>query len=338
MPFCRKAELAAELHGPVGVRLGRVSTPGGNLGRDPQVETTGAPAGYGQVMGDTQVMTLPDGRELAWLEKGKARGAPVFVFHGTPGTRLQVSFDDKAITASGVRFIAPDRPGYGHSSFHRGRTLADWATDVATLADHLKIERFAVAGVSGGGPHAAVCAGLLSDRVTGAAIVSGVGPMADPELSAEMVAFNKAAVVMAARAPFLLVPVFAFQQYFMRRWPDAALRAAARQFAAPDVELLQRPDVRAAFMDDLRQPSATTAQAGAQDFVLFARDWGFRLQDISVPVQVWHGDLDRNVPFAQGEFMADRIPGAEFHACPGEGHLVVVNHLEEILKGVSAGS
>jgi pimeloyl-ACP methyl ester carboxylesterase len=289
-------------------------------------------------VGDTRVTALPDGRELAWLETGKARGTPVFVFHGTPGTRLQVSFDEKAIAASGVRFIAPDRPGYGHSSFHRGRTLADWATDVATLADHLKIERFAVAGVSGGGPHAAACARLLPERVTAAAIVSGVGPMADPELSAEMVSFNKAAAVMAARAPLLLRTVLSLQQFWMRRWPDAALRAASSQFAEPDVKLLERADVRAAFMQDLRQPSATTAQAAAQDFVLFARDWGFRLQDISVPVQVWHGDLDRNVPFAQGKFVADRIPGAEFHECPGEGHLLVVEHLEEILREVSAGS
>jgi pimeloyl-ACP methyl ester carboxylesterase len=281
-------------------------------------------------------MTLPDGRELAWLETGKARGSPVFMFHGTPGTRLQVSFDEKAIAASGVRLIAPDRPGYGHSTYHRGRTLVDWATDVAALADHLKIERFAVAGVSGGGPHSAVCARLLSDRVTGAAIVSGVGPLADPALSADMVAFNKFVVVMAARAPFALLPLFAFQDYFMRHWPDAALRAAARQFAAPDVELLQRPDVRAAFMMEAKQPSATTAQAAAQDFVLFAGDWGFRIQDIAVPVQVWHGDLDRNVPFAQGKFMAEQIPGADFHECPGEGHLLVVPHLEEILRAVGA--
>ena len=108
-------------------------------------------------MGDTVVMDLPDGRELAWLELGCPSGPPVFVFHGTPGSRLQVSFDEEPITASGVRFIAPDRPGYGHSSFHRGRRLADWASDVSRLADHLQIDRFSVVGISGGGPHAAVC-------------------------------------------------------------------------------------------------------------------------------------------------------------------------------------
>jgi pimeloyl-ACP methyl ester carboxylesterase len=89
-------------------------------------------------------------------------------------------------------------------------------------------------------------------------------------------------------------------------------------------------------MSELLHPSRTTAQAMAQDFILFAGDWGFRLEDIAVPVYAWHGDADKNVPFALGKAVAERIPGAEFHPCPGEGHLLVVPHLEEILRTVTA--
>jgi pimeloyl-ACP methyl ester carboxylesterase len=105
-----------------------------------------------------------------------------------------------------------------------------------------------------------------------------------------------------------------------------------------DLAVLERPDVRAVFVEDARRASATAAQAAAQDFVLFVRDWGFRLQDIQVPVHVWHGDADKNVPFAQGEFVARRIPGAEFHPCPGEGHLLAVDHLGEILQTVAGAA
>jgi pimeloyl-ACP methyl ester carboxylesterase len=289
-------------------------------------------------MNDTQVMNLPDGRELAWLESGKPRGDPLFMFHGTPGTRRQVSFDQKAITASGVRFIAPDRPGYGHSTFHKGRTWADWSSDVATLADHLKIEQFAVAGVSGGGPHALVCAALLAERISGVGIVSGMGPVAEPEFSSAMTGFNKGATLMAAHTPFLLHPMFSLEEFYMRRFPDAALKGASRMLAEPDVKLLERPDVRDAFMLDLQQPTATSAQATAQDIILFGRAWGFRLEDISVPAHVWHGDADKSVPFAHGKAMAERIPGAQFHECPGEGHLLMVTHFEEILRTVTATS
>jgi pimeloyl-ACP methyl ester carboxylesterase len=283
-------------------------------------------------------MDLPDGRELAWLETGKARGTPVFVFHGTPGSRLQVSFYDETIAGSGVRCIAPDRPGYGHSTFHRGRSLIDWAADVAALADHLKIDRFGVVGISGGGPHAAVCAAHLGDRVSSTAIVSGVGPMGDAELSASMEGMNRGIGALAAHMSFVLVPILQAQVFVMRHWPERALSATRRQMAAPDLAVLERPDVRAVFVEDARRASATTAQATVQDFTLFVREWGFRLQDIAVPVHVWHGDADKNVPYAQGEFVARRIPGAEFHPCPGEGHLLVIDHLSEILQTVASAA
>jgi pimeloyl-ACP methyl ester carboxylesterase len=287
-------------------------------------------------MPDTRVMELPDGRELAWLEAGRPRGRPVFAFHGTPGSRRQVSFDEKAITASGVRMIAPDRPGYGLSSFHPGRSLLDWATDVSALADHLKLESFAVVGVSGGGPHALACARMLPERVTAAGIASGVGPMGDPEFDVGMVGLNRGLMFLAQQSPVVLRPVFWFQEFYMRRWPEAALRAATKRFPAPDVEIFGRPDVRAAFFDDMRRASATAAQAATQDFVLFVSDWGFRLRDVSVPCHLWHGDADRNVPIGHGRFMAGRIPGAVLHECPGEGHLLAVNHLEEVLRTVVA--
>jgi pimeloyl-ACP methyl ester carboxylesterase len=266
---------------------------------------------------------------------GTTKGPAVFAFHGTPGSRLQVAFMEKSIAASGVRLIAPDRPGYGHSTYHRGRSLADWAPDVANLADHLGIDRFSVIGISGGGPHATACAHFLSGRVAAAGIVSGVGPLADPGAEEGMMAANVALTRLARRSLYLVYPVFGLETFVTRRWPEAALRGAARQFPAADAAVMQRPEVRAAFIDDARLASATTALAAAQDFALFARDWGFALEEVTVPVHVWHGDADRNVPFGHGRIQAGRIPGARFHECPGEGHLLVVDHMEEILRTVS---
>jgi pimeloyl-ACP methyl ester carboxylesterase len=232
--------------------------------------------------------------------------------------------------------IALDRPGYGHSSFHPGRTLADWASDVSALADRLKVDSFAVMGVSGGGPHALACARMLPERVSAAAVVSGVGPMGDPEFDVGMVGFNRGLAFLARQSPLALRPMFWFQEWAVRRWPESALKAAEKRFPAPDVALLEREDVRAVFFDDAHHSSATAAQAAAQDFVLFARDWGFRLGDVGVPVHLWHGDADRNVPIGHGRFMAEKIPGAVLHECPGEGHLLYVNHLAEVLQTISS--
>jgi pimeloyl-ACP methyl ester carboxylesterase len=287
-------------------------------------------------MGDTVVMDLPDGRELAWLESGDPKGPTVFVFHGTPGSRLEVSCDQEPITSSGVRFIAVDRPGYGHSTFQRGRRLADWSSDVTRLADHLEIDGFSVIGVSGGGPHAAACARFHSDRVLGAGIVSGVGPLADPGAEEGMMGFNRVVTRLARLSQYAVYPLFALSASIFRQWPDLALRASSGQLPNSDIEILSRPSVKSAYIDTYRRAPSTSAIAAAQDFALFARDWGFRLEDITVPVNIWHGDDDRNVPISHGRLQAERIPGARLHECPGEGHLLVIDRLEEILRTVSA--
>jgi pimeloyl-ACP methyl ester carboxylesterase len=281
-------------------------------------------------------MDLPDGRELAWIELGDTKDPAVFVFHGTPGSRLQVSFDELAINAARVRFIAVDRPGFGHSAFQRVRRLADWASDISCLADHLHVDRFSVVGISGGGPHAAACARFLPDRVSGAGIVSGVGPLAEPGSEDEMMVFNRLVTRLARQSPYLVYPLFVFSTSLFRRWPEMSIRATSGQLSSSDIEIMSRPEVRSAYIDSYRRAPTTSALAAAQDFSLFARGWGFRLEDITTPVHVWHGDDDRNVPISHGRLQAERIPGARMHDCPGEGHLLGLDRLEEILRTVSA--
>jgi pimeloyl-ACP methyl ester carboxylesterase len=268
---------------------------------------------------------------LGWLELGPPDGEPVFAFHGTTGSRWHFTVDVGPVVAAGVRLIAPDRPGYGLSDFQRGRRLQDWPDDVAFLADHLGLTNFSVLGVSGGGPHAAVCACLLPARVRAAAIVSGVAPLADPGSEEGMMPTNQRITALARRAPFALAPLFGVQSAVGKRWPERALQTFIKQLPPPDAAVLQRPAVKDAFFRDLRHPSATTGQAGAQDFRLFTRDWGFRLEDITVPVHIWQGDVDRNVPATHGRRLADRIPGAVLHEIPGEGHLLFVDHMPDIL-------
>jgi pimeloyl-ACP methyl ester carboxylesterase len=287
-------------------------------------------------MSDTVVMDLPDGRELAWLELGASKDPAVFVFHGTPGSRLQVSFDEGPINAARVRFIAVDRPGFGHSAPHPARRLADWASDISCLADHLHIDMFSVVGISGGGPHAAACARFLPDRVRGAGIVSGVGPLADPGSEDGMMPFNRLITRLARKSAYLVYPIFALSASLFRRWPEKAMRAASGQLSGSDIEVMSRPEVKSAYIDSYRRAPSTSALAAAQEFSLFAGDWGFRLEDITPPVHIWHGDEDRNVPISHGRLQAKRIPGARMHECPGQGHLLALDHLEEILRTVSA--
>jgi pimeloyl-ACP methyl ester carboxylesterase len=285
---------------------------------------------------ETRVLTLRDGRELAWSEAGDPAGTPVLAFHGTPGSRHQLLIDDGPIRAAGVRWIVPDRPGYGLSTYQPRRRLTDWADDVAELADAAvgTDSRFAVLGMSGGGPHSAVCAARLPQRVTAAAIVSGVGPVAEPGSEAGMMPANQVFTRLARQAPKVNRVPFGALAVVGRRWTERVLTTMAKAAPAPDAAVLQRPDVAAAFRRDLHMASRTTGRAAAQDFELFARDWGFRLEDITVPVDVWQADADINVPPAHAQRQAAAIPNATLHEIAGEGHFMVVDHLAEILAAL----
>lgn len=276
-------------------------------------------------------MDLPDGRELAWVDIGRRRAPVVFACHGTPGSRRTLTFDAKAIVASGVRVVAPDRPGYGHSTARRGYAFADWAADVELLADHLKIDRFAVLGASGGGPFALACGRYLPGRVTAVGIASGPGPTREPGSEAGMMGFNKTLVRLARRSALLVYPVLALTDEVFRRWPERALEGSERQLPEADVAVLRRPEVRAVFVDDRNLAPRTASLAAAREFALFAHDWGFRPEEVTVPVTLWHGQVDRNVPVAHARHLAEHLAKADLHEYPGEGHLLVFDRMTEML-------
>jgi pimeloyl-ACP methyl ester carboxylesterase len=118
-----------------------------------------------------------DGRRLAVHVSGDQDGKPVFYLHGTPGSRIGPRPTDETLQELGVRLISFDRPGYGLSDRLESRRVVDVAADVDAIASAFELERFAVLGRSGGGPHALACAARLGSRVTCAAALVSLAPM-----------------------------------------------------------------------------------------------------------------------------------------------------------------
>jgi pimeloyl-ACP methyl ester carboxylesterase len=281
------------------------------------------------------VIRLASGRELSFCEFGDPAGTPVFGFHGTPGSRLQLQPTSSSPLGAGIRLIIPDRPGYGHSTFYDTRRLIDWPADVTAIAEFLDIDRFAVFGVSGGGPHALVCAHHLADRLLGVACVSGVGQLGDARAAEGMMRLNRILNTLAKHAGWLVRALFSAQFAYIKRRPEQAWDVMVRQLPQADRRILGEPELRANMIDDLRRNSATTPRAAAQDFALFAKDWGFSLADIRIPVHFYQGSVDRNVPAHHAELLAAATPGAILHRYPGEGHFLVVERLPEILADIA---
>jgi pimeloyl-ACP methyl ester carboxylesterase len=266
------------------------------------------------------------GRELAVQEWGDPAGRPVFYLHGTPSSRLERCVDSGALDRLGVRLITYDRAGYGQSAAHPDRVVADVAGDVAAIADALGARSFAVFGASGGGPHALACAALLSDRVDRAAALASVAPygkdgLAEADWMAGMSQLNVDEFGAALAGRPALEAFLKPQVDTMHADPGGLLEILLTALPAVDAAVLGRPDVAAMFAESSAESVRAGGHGWIDDDLAFTRPWGFDPADITIPVQIWHGDLDVLVPVAHSVWLADRIPGATFTRDPGAGHL-----------------
>jgi pimeloyl-ACP methyl ester carboxylesterase len=279
------------------------------------------------------VLCLPDGRDVAFAEYGDPGGVPVFAFHGAPGSRLQLAPADAAAREAGVRLIVTDRPGYGHSSFVSRRRLVDWPFDVLAIADRLCLDRFAVLGVSGGGPHALACTASGSSRVAAAGVVSSPCPYPD---GPEEVRGPRRWLTWLSGVPGLMWLVATIVVAAIRRFPRAAFDVARRFMPEADRRVVDGVGFREWFIDSSRRASATTARAIAQDLALFSRGWRIGLEAIDVPVTIWHGTDDRLVDPSSADVLGTVVPHATLRWCPGEGHLLFADRVADILNGLVA--
>ena len=173
--------------------------------------------------GTDRTIRLRDGRRLGYAEWGDPGGRPLLYFHGWPGSRLEGRLGDEAARARGVRLIALDRPGMGLSDYQPRRTLVDWPDDVIQVAAALGLDRFAVLGISGGGPFAAACAWKLSEQLTGAGIVSCLAPVDVPGVIAGMGRRNQLSFQLVGRLAVLRRALFAAMAVSVRRRPARVL-------------------------------------------------------------------------------------------------------------------
>jgi pimeloyl-ACP methyl ester carboxylesterase len=285
---------------------------------------------------DNQIK-LKDGRALGYAEYGDPQGQPVIHFHGTPSCRLEVSRPlwDEIAKRLGVRLIVPDRPGIGLSDFKPRQTFLDWPDDVNELADALNLDRFAVRGLSAGGPYVAACAYKIPQRLTAAGIVSGIGPLDAPGAFDGMGKSDRQAYDLARKAPWLMRPLFWYMGCEVRGDTDKFLAQLLAELPEPDRAALSQEGMRELGPKMVRGAFQQGGRAIAREYILFTRPWGFRLEDIHMPVHLWHGEVDNMCPVSMGRYMAKTIPDCRARFIPDEGHLsLVTNHFEETLSAL----
>lgn len=275
-------------------------------------------------------LELSDGRTLGYAAYGPAEGDPLFFFHGTPGSRYTRVPDASILDDHGVRQITLERPGFGRSAYDPDRELLDWPDDVSEAADTLGYDRFAVAGESGGGPFTLACAARIPERLTGVGVIGGMGRIGTPDGMAGMEWKNRLGFKLA-RLPYVLRPLLWLRIRKIRNDTEGFLDAWAESGAAADRGILQRPEVRAVFRQAFPEAVRQGTKAPLTETKLLVRPWEFDFGDISVPVDLWHGEQDTFVPLSMAEHTVDRIPSCTAHIYPDEGHLLHYRYWDEIL-------
>jgi pimeloyl-ACP methyl ester carboxylesterase len=277
---------------------------------------------------------LDDGRVLGYREYGDPAGVPLLYLHGMPGSRLDPAPLDAEYRRLGVRLVAIERPGYGLSSARRSWGLLDWAADVAALANQLVGERFAVLGVSSGGKYAAACAYVLPDRVSRVAIVSGVGPPTTPRFREGLGRTDRMTMTLARRARPLALGYWRIARWMAAHRPQRFLEEIEKELSGPDRAVAADPQLREWALGTFREALRGGAAGVVEDAVIQARAWGFGLEQIQTPVQLWHGDRDEIVPLHHASYAAERIPDATLNVVEGTGHLLVLSRGAEITRAL----
>jgi pimeloyl-ACP methyl ester carboxylesterase len=286
---------------------------------------------------DCRVITLPDGRQLAYAEFGATDGMPVVYCHGFPSSRLEARLAHGAAVEARLRLIAPDRPGMGGSDRRPGRRLLDWPVDVAALLQHLAIERHAVLGVSGGAPYALACAASWPRQVSGVTLVAGLGPISEPALAAALPWHGRLARRLVSSSPALARLFFVLTVTGVRFAAAPLLAWLVRDLSPADRAALADAAVRHALLDSFREAARQGARAWLDDFSICARPWGFNLSEVGVPVQLWHGGQDWLVAPAMAQHVAGALPRCQSQFLPGEGHYSLpLRHMHDILGALAS--
>ena len=282
-------------------------------------------------------IAVGDDRQIGFAEFGDPQGRAIFWLHGTPGARRQIPMEARVYAEQRqIRLIGIDRPGIGSSTPYQYDTVFAFAEDLRTIADTLGIDKFEVIGLSGGGPYTLACAAAMPERVVAAGVLGGVAPVRGSDAiggGVSRLVTIAAPVIDVAGAPIRLAASGLIR--LIRPVAEPALYAYARISPEADRRLLVRPEFKAMFLDDLLNGSRKQLAAPFADVVVFARDWGFRLEEVKVPVRWWHGDRDHIVPFAHGQHVVDRLPDAHLYHLPGESHLAGLGRAEEIMRTMS---
>src|SRR5256886_11874225 len=282
------------------------------------------------------VVHLCNGAVVAFQEYGDPTGTPVIFCHGWPSSRTMAQLADEPARSLGVRIISPDRPGISGSSMQLDRKLSEWPRVVEQLVDDLQIGEFRILAISGGAPYAYATAVAIPERVRAIAIVGGVIPFAELKDFKALLPFYRWMLVFYRNRPQLLRRLFCLARPFLSFRAPIRLRPLLLKMLllrTCDAASLRDDAAFEAIFESQRRAWRGSVEGVLVDARIYAEPWGFAIEDVRVPVRLWHGIDDRAFAVRLAETIAIRFPNCKARFIQDEGtYSLPIRHIGESLQ------
>lgn len=286
------------------------------------------------IKSDNEIFILPDGRKLGYAVYGNSAGYPVLFFHGIPGSRLQRNPDLAVFRDVNLCIYALDRPGIGLSTYQPNRTLRNWHHDVRDFCHGMRIDRYAVIGVSGGGPYALVCAHELKEQLTHVSVISGLAPIDNLKNFAVLKSRLRLLFKSAQQTPFLLNSLLTILFKVLKVRLDFAFENFVTHLPSSDRILLSQPEIINMFLQDVAEAFRAGSRGIVRDMSILSQPWDFTMKDIEIPVHIWHSRQDTIVPFVLAQYLHQQLPYSELHVIEQGGHFVALDQTSMIFSEI----
>ncbi|MFD7706177.1 alpha/beta fold hydrolase [Streptomyces sp. NPDC059785] len=275
-----------------------------------------------------------DRRRLAVEQRGDMAGRPVFLLHGTPGSRLGFVPRPSVLYRMGIRLITFDRPGYGDSDRNPGRMVSDAAGDVADIADALGLGHFGVVGRSGGAPHALACAALLPGRVTRTAALVSLAPRdaAGLDWFEGMTESNVREYTSAGLSRTLVTARLGRRSVSIVANPAASIAEMRDELPESDRWIVADAGIQDMLERNFAEGLRDSADGWVDDVMAFSTTWGFAPESIESPVLLWHGEDDVFAPVQHTRWLAQHIPGASVEVEAGAAHFGALRVMTRMMR------
>lgn len=287
----------------------------------------------------TRILRLGDGRQLSYAEYGAPDGVPVLYFHALNASRLELLIHADRLRALGVRLIAVDRPGYGHSSFVERRDYREFIPDVRALLDELRLDAVHLLSASAGSAHAIHTAWAMPERICSVQCTAVVPPIdlilasdSPSILNGMMNQFFR--VVPSLLRPAMELALFGQTVESLLSSMSAARGNNAFSLAEPDIAYITQPEHLPYFVASTMESLHQGPRAWALESVLINQPWAIDLREVRVPVHLWHGTHDGLVPMDMIESFARALPQAELTVLEGDTHLLAFRNIDRLAAAV----